>query len=38
VQYPGLMAFHAKVAALPNIKSYLEGPKRPAAVNGNSLG
>jgi hypothetical protein len=32
------VAYHAKVAALPSIKAYLEGPLRLAQVNNNNLG
>jgi hypothetical protein len=32
------VAYHAKVAALPSIKAYLEGPSRPEKVNGNGMG
>lgn len=38
VQYPNLVALHAKVGAIPEVKAYLESPLRPAAVNGNGLG
>jgi hypothetical protein len=37
-QYPALVDFHAKVAELPGIKAYLEGPLRLAQVNNNNLG
>lgn len=37
-QYPELMAFHSKFAALPNIKAYLESPKRVNKINANNLG
>jgi hypothetical protein len=30
--------FHTKVAELPGIKAYLEGPLRLAKVNNNNLG
>jgi hypothetical protein len=37
-QYPALVEYHARIAAIPSIKAYLEGPKRVSQVNGNKLG
>lgn len=36
--FPDLIAFHAKIAALPGIKSYLTGPQRFEKATGNGLG
>ena len=36
--YPRLAGLHARVAGLGGIKEYLAGPRRPAKINGNSLG
>jgi hypothetical protein len=30
--------YHAKIAAIPSIKAYLEGPLRLERVNNNNLG
>lgn len=38
LQYPELVALHGRVAALPNVKAYLEGPLRLQKVNNNNLG
>ncbi|KAG1657223.1 hypothetical protein FOA52_011511 [Chlamydomonas sp. UWO 241] len=33
-QYPELMAYHDKIAEIPSVKAYLEGPRRQPQVNG----
>lgn len=38
LQYPELVALHGRVAALPNVKAYLEGSLRLQKVNNNNLG
>ncbi|GBF92103.1 hypothetical protein Rsub_04450 [Raphidocelis subcapitata] len=37
-QYPGLVAHHDRVEALPGVKEYLASPDRLAAPNNNGLG
>lgn len=37
-EYPELAAHHAKVAAVPGVKAYLEGPQRLEKVNNNGFG
>jgi glutathione S-transferase len=36
--YPDLAAHHAKLAAVPGVKAYLESPLRLSKVNNNGLG
>jgi len=36
--FPALVAHHDRIAALPNVASYLKSSKRPERVNGNGLG
>jgi glutathione S-transferase len=36
--YPNLLAYHARIAAVPEIKAYLAGPQRFPKINNNGLG
>ena len=36
--YPSLVSHHDRIAAIPQIHAYLNGPKRCEKVNGNGLG
>ena len=37
-QYPDLVAYHGRIAALPGLKEYLASSDRPEQVNGNKMG
>jgi hypothetical protein len=38
MQYPELLAFHAKVEAMAGVKAYRSSDRLLAKVNGNGLG